>query len=113
MHFTNSFEQVVGSGLFDQVARGASFRQLLHVIIVAVGRQNEDLRTREGLSDLSCRLQAVQHRHRDINDGDIGGKFPGQLHRLSAVVGFAHNFDVLLSGQKGTQPLANHNMIIS
>ena len=41
-------------------------------------------------------LDAVQQRHADIENGDIGVQRGGQVHRLAAVIGLAHHLEVRL-----------------
>ena len=61
--------------------------------------------------DFACRVQAVEHGHADVHNGDIGLGFLNQPDRLLAVVGFAdhlHSFPF----EKGLQALAYQHMIV-
>jgi hypothetical protein len=45
--------------------------------------------------DLPGRLEAVEHRHLDVRQGDVGAVLGGQGHRLLPVGGFGDHLDVV------------------
>ena len=105
-------DQIVGGGLLDQVARGASLGELMHVFVVTVGREDEHFAGQALLDDLARGLEPVQLRHGDIHDDDIRGELLRHVDGLAAIFGLADHFDVGFGGKEGTDSLAHDRMVV-
>ena len=79
--------------------------------VVAVRGKDEHLGAGTGGEDLPRGLEAVEQRHRDVHDDDVGPE-RGQLHRLPAVVGFADDLDLAVGKEQGAQALADDRVVV-
>ena len=91
-----AFNRIAGGGLLEQIARHASFGQLRHILVLPVGGEDDDFGIRHLPRDLPGRFQAVEPRHRDVNNGHSGAELPRQLDGLTTGFGFANDFHVRL-----------------
>ena len=64
------------------------------------------------LRDLPRRLDAVQQRHRDVEDRDVGLVLLGQAHRLAAVARLGDDLPVGPLLEHLAQPLADDGVIV-
>jgi len=70
--FPNGRHQILPDGLFDEIAGCAGVGQLLHILIIAIGRENDDFGPGAFLADLPSRLEPVKRGHPDVHYDDIG-----------------------------------------
>src|SRR5262249_48501776 len=111
--FADRLDEIGGGGLLHQVARRAERGELVHILVVAVGRQHEQLAGQALVNDLSRRLEPVELRHRDVHDDDVRQEFLRELHGLAAVLGLADDLDVGFGGQQGAETLADDGVVVS
>src|SRR5579862_5798386 len=64
------------------------------------------------LDDLTSGFEAVESRHGDIHQDEVGALLPYQLQRLAAVARLADHFDRGIVGQQGPQARAYERVII-
>ena len=57
-------------------------------------------------------LDAVDARHDEVHERDVGLQARDRLHRLLAVGGLPHDLDVLLQGEEGAQALAHDRVVV-
>ena len=98
--------------LLDQVSGGSRLDHLFDVLGIAMRGKDENFRRRDGFENLTGGLKAVQERHRDIHDNDIGAKSLGQLHRFPSGLGFGDNFDIAIGLDEEPQPLAHDGVVL-
>jgi hypothetical protein len=74
--------------------------------------QDDYLELRIVLHQLASRIQAVEARHSDIHNHDVGFEALGHLHRFAPVRGFATNFPAFVFEKQSTQSPTHNLMII-
>ena len=90
--FLNGGHEVgVKSGLFD-VAEGTCSQASTDEIKVGMNRQENDLCRAAGFAQLLAGLYAIENRHGDIRDDDIGLKVPRRVEQRLAVGHAPDNF---------------------
>ena len=104
MGLADCLHQIVGRGLLDEIAGGAFLDELLDVFVVAIGGEDEHFGVWNLASDLTCRFEAVEQRHGDVDDGDVRLEFDGHLDGLPAILGLGDNLDVLGGFQSTRRP---------
>ena len=91
-----------------------SRRQRLHNML-GTGMHGEDEHPHPGrlLREFARGIDAVEFRHRDIENGDLRAVLARQLHRLASVRRGGDNRDIGIFFQQFDQPLAHQGVIIS
>ena len=74
--------------------------------------QDHDLRRGEVLDDAAGGLDAIDLRHGDIHDDDVGFEGLGQADGVGAIAGLPDDFHVGLLVEDELEALANHRVII-
>jgi hypothetical protein len=105
--------QIVGHGIFQQIAAGAGAQDLAHVDRVLVHAQGDHANVRIVGREAAGGFDAVELRHGDIHDDDIGPQAGGEFDGFAAVAGFAHNFEVGLGAQNHAEALPHYGVIVS
>ena len=72
--------------------------------------QENDLRLRSGLADLAHRLDAVQFRHRDVDDDHVRFELAGSGDQFAAVTHRADHVEILV--EKIPEPLEDDQVVI-
>ena len=57
-------------------------------------------------------LEAVDHRHPDVHQHDVGARAAGGLDRLVAVPGLGHHVQVVLGVQDHPKPGADKGLVV-
>ena len=104
--------QVLSGSLFDQVSGSAGVSQLLHILVVAVGREDEHFGFWTFPADLPGRLQPVERWHRNVHDDDFGLQAFGHLHRLAAVFSLADDGHVVFGFEQSAEALPDYGVIV-
>ena len=63
-------------------------------------------------ADAADGLDAVDARHDEVDERDVGLQARDRLHRLLAVGGLPHDVDVVLQGEEAPQPLAHDRVVV-
>src|SRR5579863_7255862 len=71
--------------VLEQVAERAGLERRKDVVLVAIGREDDDADLRVSRADLAERLDPVHHGHLDIEKDHVGMCPPSLFHRLDAV----------------------------
>ena len=105
-------ENAVGF-VFEDVAAGAGFDDLLNEIIGFVHGEDEDFGVGgRGLADAASGFDAVEEGHADIEDGDVWFELGGFFDGFAAVGGFGADFPAVTRFQERAKAGANDGMII-
>jgi hypothetical protein len=72
-------------------ARAGGLGYIDHIRTLVHGEQ-QNRNTRKNLADFSGGGETVQHRHRDIEDYQIGSELASFVERFTAIAGLAANF---------------------
>ena len=86
--------QLSGGVALQHVAGRAGAQRLDHVRLAVVYGQHHHFRRRNVAFDLPNGLDAVQPRHRQVDDRDIWPELSAKLDRGLAVLGLGHHLDV-------------------
>ena len=108
---------LVGVGVLEQVPGGAGLERGVHALLLGERGQRHHLDVVVAGADLAGRLDAVDRRHLEVHDDDVGspalGVQPGeQVQRLRPAVGVADDLEVGLALEEGQQPAANDRVIV-
>lgn len=57
-------------------------------------------------------LDAVDDRHLDVDERDVGQVFPGQGQALAAVGGLGHHLDVVFEVEERAESAANERLVV-
>ena len=117
MRRANSARHFIRIGVLDQVARRARFERRVHTVLVAEGRQRDDLDAVERCANPSRRRDPVERRHLEVHQNDVGQAAVGgqplqQRERLGSALRVTHDLDVRLRVQEGLQPAPDDGMIV-
>ncbi len=113
MHLADSEHEVVRRHPLEQVARGAGLDDLLHVLVVVVHAQDEDLDRGVALLDVARRLEAVHARHDHVHEHDVGTQGLDLLEGLTSVAGLADDDDLALVGEQRAHALAKDRVVVN
>src|SRR5947208_17163480 len=80
--------------LFCNESVGAIFQSRSLIIDIRVDRQYDNFRSGHVRFDSSGCLEAVELRHRDVDQNQIRMKFPSGAHSLLSILGFSDELDV-------------------
>jgi two-component system KDP operon response regulator KdpE len=97
-------------GIFQQVPRCLSPERFCRDARLTVLREVDDLDVRVQRFQLLAGVEAVQERHRNIDDDDFGFQFRGGLEQCTSVADGAHDVEVGL--KKIRQRLDHHRVIV-
>ncbi len=75
--------------------------------------QGDHAGVRRGRRQAARGFDAVQLRHGDVHDHDVGLQAFGQFHGFAAVAGLADDLHVGLRAQDHFEALAHHGVIVS
>src|SRR5436309_7893691 len=104
--------QLAAVGILEQVARGTGDQRAPHRFIVAVHRDDDDARSRVFLCHAGGQLEAVESRHGDIQQRDVGFALTDEPQRFAAVACFRHHRDAWQLTQEREHTRAHQRMIV-
>jgi hypothetical protein len=107
-------QQVFRFGVLDQETPGPGPQGGVDVLVEAVVGQHDHVyagQPRVG-GDLPGRLDAVQDRHLDVDQRDVGQVRHGERDRLTAVRGLGYHLDVVLGVQQRPEAGPDQGLII-
>jgi len=102
--------QALAPHRFDQIIDGGGLKGLQRTVVV--GRAKHHRRARLLPGQMTGDFHAIHHRHRDVQQDQIGMQLVGQLQRLAAVSGFASHADAGHLREHLSQPLAGQGFIV-
>ena len=78
-----------------------------------IGGENEDFDGGGGaFLDALNGVHAVEERHGEVEDDDVGDEFVSEDNGLLAIGGFADDFDVRFGSEEGAEALPDDGVII-
>jgi hypothetical protein len=104
-------EDAIGFVLED-VAASAGVDNLVNEFVGFVHGEDEDFGSWKGLVNATSGLDAIEERHADIKDEDIGLQLDGFVDGLAAVGGFGANLPTSVRFEECTEPGADDGVII-
>src|SRR5215469_14452943 len=105
--------ELASRGVLEQEAAGAGAQRLVHVVVQVEGGQNQDPgRAVAGRRDLPGGLQAVEHRHADIHEDDVGAQLSDPGDGLLPVDGLADHLDVGLGVEQDGKARPHHALVV-
>ncbi len=75
-------------------------------------RKDEHLGPRRGGKDLARGLQAVEKRHRNVHDDDVGTQRNRQVHGLASVAGLRDDLDSAVGEKEGSEALPHNRVVV-
>src|SRR3989454_6954444 len=85
--------ELAAVGVLEQVAHGTCHERAPHRFVVAVHGDDDDARSRVFLCHPGGHFQAVESRHGDIQQRDVGLALTNEPQRFAAVARFRHHRD--------------------
>ena len=95
----------------QQVAGGPGTDRLEEVLLRTRRREHDDFRGGRGVAELRERRQAVEPRHREVEQDEIRLERARELDRLGAVPGLSDDVEPVLDEQRGER-LARQRMVV-
>ena len=105
----DGFDQVLGWRCFKQKCRRARGQSVEDVLVELEGREDDDARR---VGDFARRLDAIDARHPDVHQHDVGALLADDVDRLLAVRGFARDLQVGLGLDDHLEPCPDHGLVV-
>src|SRR3954470_10295929 len=105
-------DELLRRDVLEQVAHRARPHRREHLVLVDEAREDDHARVRPLGANAPDGLDAVDARHDEVHERDVGRQARHRLHRLLAVRGLPHDLDVVLEGQEGAQALADDGVVV-
>jgi hypothetical protein len=112
MHPANGLRKDLAGNLFDQIAGRPEPHDGLDIGVIMVGRKDEDPSVGAIPQDLTRGLDAVELRHGDVHEDNIGLELRCEGHGISAVFSLGDDPDVCLPLKQCAQALPYDGMIL-
>ena len=110
--FSHRRSQLLCTYIFENIRQRTCFQRRENVLILVIGGQYHDLRTRANLFDTPRRFDAVHAGHDQVHQDDVRDVLGGQFHGLFARPRLAHDRDIRLCDKESAHPLAYHRVIV-
>jgi hypothetical protein len=109
-HVVDGTLDLLGSGGLGQVAGGAGLERRIHPGVLRVNAQDQNPHAGMGRPEPARGLEAVQIRHGDVGDDEVG---PQPLHGFEQRVAIGHHSGHLAARlEELSQPFEHHRMVI-
>jgi len=105
-------EEDAVSVVLEDIAAGAGFNDLMHEFVGFVHGEDQDLRAGRSFMNAAGGVHAVEERHTDIENSDIGFEFGGFFDGITAIHGFGADMPAIAGFEEGAQAGANDGVII-
>src|SRR5437899_4075217 len=99
-------------GPLEEIAGGAGAQRLGHVLLGGVHREDQDARAGGLFGDAGGRLEAVETRHGDVHDDDIGAVEACQLEGFAPVRRLRDHVDPADLAQHRADALTNQGVVL-
>ena len=104
-------EDAVGF-VFEDVAASAGLDDLLNEVVGFVHGEDEDFGIGGSGTNAASGFDAVEERHADVEDGDVGLEFGGFFDGVAAVGGFGADFPAGTGFEQSAKARADDGVII-
>jgi hypothetical protein len=94
MDLPDGIFQLFEEHVFQQVTLRAGLKRAINVLIAVVRCEHNDSRIRKFAAYLRNGIDAAQHRHAQIHQGDVGLMLAIQLDRLLPVYALRDHFHI-------------------
>ncbi len=111
-HRADGLQQIGLRAIFEQISLGAGRQGADQEGLIAVHAQHNDADVGIALDDLGGGIDAVQLRHGNIHDDDVGRELLGEANGFAAVASFADHFDGRVGLEQELKALADHAVIV-
>ena len=111
-HGPHRLDELCGRRRLEQEAARACPERVVHDAILVEGGQHEHV-AREPLAHHRARgSDPVEYRHAHIHQDDVGTQLARAFHRCPAVVGLAHDLDVVLCVEDEPEAAAHERLVV-
>lgn len=104
-------EDAVGF-VFEDVAASAGMDNSLNEVVGFVHGENEDFCGRRDRANAAGGIDAIEERHADVQDGDIGFEFAGFVDGVASIGGLGAHFPSGAGFEESAKTGANDGMVI-
>ena len=108
----NGVDDVRLRGILQQIAPRTGLQGLEHISFIGVHAQNDHLGLRQMRRDLTAGIDAVQLRHRNVQQHHVGPQFHGKIDRLASIRGLGHHLHIRLAFEQVSKAAANDRVIV-
>src|SRR5919107_791801 len=107
-------QEVFRLDVLDEESGRAGAQRVEDVLVQAVVGQDHDVHPGQGRvrGDAPGRLDAVDDRHLNVEERDVGQVFFGQVQALAAVGGLGHHLNVVLDLKEGAESAAEQRLVV-
>jgi hypothetical protein len=98
--------------VFEDVAAGAGFDDLLDEVVGLVHGEDENFGGGRGFADMAGGFDAVEERHADVEDGDVRFVLRGFFDGVATVGGFGANLPAGSRFEESAEASADDGVII-
>ena len=98
--------------LFEEVAVGARLDRFVQVFFLVAHRKHQHFGGGKGAPDLAGRFDARQARHAHVHQDHIRGQLVRLGHRLLAVGGLSHHFDIRAGRQHDGEAASEQCLVV-
>ena len=106
-------DELLGRRALQEEAARAGAYALVQVLVEVEGGEDHDARVRLGAGQDAARgLDAVHHRHLDVDQDDVRVQLAHRLDRLAAVAGLADHLEVVLGLEHQLEAAAKQHLIV-
>ncbi len=107
----NGVDDELGGGLLDQKSARAGGSGFVDIGVVAVGGEHDDSGGGRGQDDLAGGFQAVEQRHGDVHEDDVGPHLGEHGHGFTTGFGFADDVHVRFEIEHAMETFADDRVI--
>jgi hypothetical protein len=111
-HLIDAMKQILGNGSFYDISAGAGIESLPHHLGGVVLAENQDVDGGKSAPDFTRGFEAVEPRHADVHDDQVGTETPGLFDGIPAVARFATDFDIRPGLQERSNASAHQLVIV-
>ena len=99
--------------MLQQISTHTGLDQFADVFVFFVRREDEYLRLGTALHDLARGFDAVEKRHGDVQQHDVGSQFFRHLHGFASMFGFANHFNIALCFEEKPKAFPHHRVVVN
>src|SRR5271165_1739287 len=112
MNCTDRLDQLLSQETFQEVSPCAGFESAHNLDIASISGQHDDSCVRELAANCPHCIEAVQLRHLQVHERDVGNVFSELFDRLTPVGGFRDQLHIRLTGDECGNALAEEGVVV-